>query len=364
MIELQDDLLEYAVSWLRGRVPASWTLQPRVGASDSATDLAIDISGGSVHTTVAVEVRRSLGPRDVERLFGSFGKTLRALSPHISLLVIAPWQSARTRELLEREGINYIDSTGNALLRLDHPAVYIRTDGASRSPLPRKRARARLRGAKAARLARALLDVSPPYGVRELAEAAKVNPGYASQILEALSDDAFIERSRRGGVESVDVGGLLARWSEEYDVFETNVTRTYIAPRGAAELLPETRQIDDVRLVVTGSFAAVRLAPVAAPALLCLYCDAIDPASKRLGLLPADEGANVALLAPFDPVVWERTSIDDGIRYAAVSQVAVDCLTGNGRMPAEGVALRDWMLSNESRWRLPTLAVLDTARAS
>jgi hypothetical protein len=28
----------------------------------------------------------------------------------------------------------------------------------------------------------------------------------------------------------------------------------------------------------------------------------------RKGLLPADEGANVALLRAFDPVVWERTS--------------------------------------------------------
>jgi hypothetical protein len=97
------------------------------------------------------------------------------------------------------------------------------------------------------------------------------------------------------------------------------------------------------------------LAPVAAPALLTLYCNDPDALAVPLDLLPADEGSNVAFLRPYDRVIWDRTSTADGISYAAPSQVAVDCLTGNGRMPAEGEALLTWMTGNESTWRLPFL---------
>ena len=80
-------------------------------------------------------------------------------------------------------------------------------------------------------------------------------------------------------------------------------------------------------------------------------CEALD----ALGLIPADQGANVAILQPFDPVVWDRTSGANGITYVAPSQAAVDCLTGNGRMPAEGDALVQWMADNERQWRLGRL---------
>jgi hypothetical protein len=63
-------------------------------------------------------------------------------------------------------------------------------------------------------------------------------------------------------------------------------------------------------------------------------------------------------LPPFDAVIWERTTSDRGITYVAAAQTAVDCLTGTGRMPAEGEALLTWMEDHESRWRLSTLAEL------
>jgi hypothetical protein len=81
------------------------------------------------------------------------------------------------------------------------------------------------------------------------------------------------------------------------------------------------------------------------------YSDNPITAAEDLKLLPSDSGANVILLRPFDTVVWRRDIWIDDIRYVAPSQAAVDCLTGNGRMPAEGEALINWMTENESEWR-------------
>jgi hypothetical protein len=95
--------------------------------------------------------------------------------------------------------------------------------------------------------------------------------------------------------------------------------------------------------------------------LLVAYCDGVSSVATSLDLLPADDGANVALLRPYDSFIWDRTVRADPLEYVASSQTVVDCLSGTGRMPSEGEALLEWMLEDESRWRLDSLRDLDTS---
>lgn len=362
----EEKLVDWAIEWLKAVLPAPWDVR-RSDRSYGGGNLvepgtlgsgAIDIVGPqNIGATLVVEAKRSFSPRDVELTFGpNLLRVLRALTYDIPVLVVSEWLSPRTRELLEAEGVNYLDLTGNALLRLDNPVVYVRSMGASRAPKAAARGQVRLRGPKAARIVRLLIDVRPPYGVREIAEASGVVVSWVSKLLDSLDREALIERSARGRVESVDIPRLLRRWAEAYDVFKTNQATTFLAPQGAKPTLESMKDVASrARLAITGSFAAVRLAPVAAPALVVAYTDDVDGVSRKLRLLSADEGSNVALLRPYDPVVWDRNESADGLRYVAPSQIAIDCLTGNGRMPAEGEALIKWMSANESRWRLESL---------
>lgn len=355
----ENETAEAAVTWLRDRLPPSWEVGPTSRAEfrtpDGRVDAAIDIKDPSgTFTTMVIEVKRVFGPRDVDRLLGGVARTLRTLAGHIPILVVAPWLSQRTQELLSDQGLNYLDLTGNALIRLDNPTAYLQAQGAAKDPNPPQRSKARVRGPKAGRLIRLLVDVRPPYGVRDLAAAADLAPGYVSRLLDTLDDEALAARSERGRVEFVDIGRLVRRWVESYDVFRSNKAQRYLAPAGAASALDQLRTVG-TRSAVTGSFAAGRLAPVAAPALLAVYADDPRAVVDALGLIPAEQGANVALLTPFDPAVWERASLVDGLAYVAPSQAAADCLTGNGRMPAEGEALLQWMTENESLWRLDKL---------
>jgi hypothetical protein len=360
ILHSENELAEQTVAWLRGRLPASWEISRRSEADvhripAHASNTSIEIRGPSgTFATMVIEAKRSFGPRDVERLLGGLGRTLRTIAGDIPILVAAPWLSKRSQELLRAEGMNYLDLTGNAFVRLENPALFIETHGAARDPAPLQRGKAKVQGPKAGRLVRLLADARPPYGVRELAATAGLTPGYVSRLLDALDDEALIERTSRGRVESVEVARLLRRWAETYDVFRSNAAARYLAPAGASGLPPRIASTS-LRAVVTGSFAAARLAPVAGSALFAAYTDSPNDLAAELDLIPTDDGANVVLLAPFDPVVWERTSVEAGIAYVAPSQVAVDCLTGNGRMPAEGEAVLHWMAADEGRWRLAQL---------
>ncbi len=351
---------------LLGMLPASWDAErssqvmldgdPPPEEPVSVED-AIDLRApNGIIVTFAVEAKRSMDPRAVEQLSAGLPRAIRSLAGQIPILAVAPWMSVRTQELLIREDINFIDLTGNTFIKLEDPALYIRTAGATRNPDPPLRGRATVRGPKAARLIRLLVDVCPPYGVGEIAAATGLAPGYVSRLLDALDRAALVERARRGRVEDVDIAGLLRRWAESYDVLRSNEASLFLAPTGATRALERLAELPDLaRVAITGSFAAVRVAPVAAPALLMAYSNDIGAVAEELGLLPADEGANVVLLRAFDPIVWERSSEESGIRYVAPSQAAADCLTGNGRMPAEGEALITWLTENEPRWRLPSI---------
>jgi hypothetical protein len=363
-------LTDQAVAWLQSRLPKGWSveaadLQPE--QDQLWADARINLEGPHrTMGTIIVEERRSISPRDVLSQLSPKVRSARSMGAHLPLLVIAPWLSERTQALLAEAEINYLDLTGNALLRIDNPPFFLQATGARRNPSPAERPGAKLRGAKASRAIRLLLDVRPPYGVAEIAEATGLNRGYVSRLLDALYREGLIERHPRGPVESVDVPALVRRWAEGYDVFRTNRAEGFIATAGLERLL---RGLADnpglgTLAAITGSFAASRLAPIASPALLLLYYDQPRLLANELNLLPAEEGANVMILKPFDPVVFARTRLEEGLRYAAPSQIATDCLGGNGRMPAEGEALLDWMGAKEPSWRLPSLADISRGEAS
>ena len=361
-------LIDGAVSCLQENLPATWKAEATsqtMGSPDPTrpprvVDALINITGPQgAASTLLVEAKSSFAPRDVERFLSGLARQLRILNQSYPILVVAPWLSDRAREVLAAEDINYLDLTGNARIALNYPALFISTRGESRNPAPTPRGIARVKGPKAGRLIRLLVDVAPPYGVSQIASATGLAPGYVSRLLESLDEDALIERTRRGQVQSVDISAILRRWAQTYDVFKSNESSSFVAPQGPGNILERLASTaTSAQVAVAGSFAAVRIAPVAAPALLVLYCTDSKRFASDFGLLPADRGSNVALLRPFDPVVWERTTTASGVTYTSVSQTAIDCLTGNGRMRSEGEALMAWMDENETQWRLSSLEML------
>jgi hypothetical protein len=185
-----------------------------------------------------------------------------------------------------------------------------------------------------------------------------------SRILDTLIDEGLIRRSRSGPVLDADWAALLRQRASALKLFRNTGTFRFVARNGAEQLLDAVGQLHpDIQPVITGSFAAVRLAPVAAPTQLVLYTMNPRLLASHLPLLEVESGADTVLIRPENNVAMRGFTVEAGLRYAAPSQIAIDCLSGSGRMPAEGEAVIEWMLANEGRWRLPSISELIATEA-
>jgi hypothetical protein len=331
---------------------------PTGPVEEPRADLVVSLPGPDRKPVVklVLEMRRRLPPlaaADVATQMRQYASGAGAVS-----VVAAPWLSAQTRQVLERDGVSYADATGNIRIVSEDPLVVLTAAGADRDPTPRTRKTRGLSGERAAEVVRAVLDFAPPYTLSELVDVVgrDIDPSYVTRILQGLAQAELISRERRGPVTDVDVRGLVEQWSTEYDVLADNDHRTFVTMGSASDLASKiARLAADVDIAVTGSLAAVELAPAAAPSLAMIYVQRPEELANQLGLVPADTGWNVVLMVPRSPVVSARTWTRGGLTYCAPSQVAADCLSGPGRMPSEGQALLDWMDANADRWRAPRI---------
>jgi hypothetical protein len=354
------DLIARSTQLLEDRLGQGWSVrsfnEPVRGPGILQPDAILTIvAPDGAKALQMVEAKQRVYPRDVRGWLGA----LRPVPPDNKYLLIAPYLSSRTRDLLEAAGVNYIDTTGNMLVRLDQPSVFIRERGADKDPAAGDEPTRSLRGGKATRVVRALCDFKEPTTSRAVASRAGVTPGYVSKIVGLLERDALVERQGRGPVQPITRvlwADLIRRWSADYRLMESSSPRLFLAPSGIPAFLRDlaswASRTPGGRYSVTGSFAAARRPPIAPPSLLFCYVDAPIGVAEKTGLIRATGAGNVYLCEPLDPVVYERTWTEDGIVFAALTQVAADCLNGPDRMPAEGAALLEWMAENEGAWRL------------
>jgi hypothetical protein len=354
--EREADVLRAALDLLRERLPASWGLD--VSLDPPGRDLPVDAElrlrapdGGEV--TALVEAKRLLNTRDVPIALEQLQRAASSSGEQKVLLVlIARYLPPATRERIASSGAGYVDLTGNIHLSSDRPALLLRDRGADRDPWRGPgRPRGTLKGPPAARVVRFLTDFAPPYSVPELAERSGASTGATYRVIKFLEEQQLVEREHRGAITEVRWRPLLERWSRDYGFARSNNVATFLEPRGLAKLAARLSSGAELDYVLTGSLAAEQFAAYAPARLAMLYVRDIVSAAALLELRQTTTGGNVALAVGDYDVVFERTQVVDGLRLAAVSQVAVDLLTGPGRNPSEAVALLGWMEHNEPAWR-------------
>lgn len=324
---------------LRRRLPPGWSAEAH-GTPRAPTLRLSATDRRSVELQFVV--RKALLPRDVANV-------LAAQSGPV--LIVSGYLGERARQLLAQGGASYADATGNLRIVANDPAIFLEGVGAARDPGRSSRPLQSLRGAAAGRVVRALVELELPLGVRALAAAAATPLGTVSRVVTFLEAEALLKRDERKLVVAVDWRALLARWSNDYDLTRSNELRTFLEPRGLATLWPKLARLP--RYAVTGSPAGPGIAPTR---IAMVYVDDPDEAAAALGVVPADAGANVWLLRPYDEVVFTRTrrrELSAGeatVELVTVSaaQAVVDLASAPGRGPQESEALLEKMTEDRS----------------
>lgn len=366
-------LLRRGLDVLRDLLGPDWavTVQPEPAARAGADALVHlrPLSGDGV-ARLLVDARSTLTPLAVREQLAPKAALMQRLEQPARPLVITGALTERTKQQLREHGIGYLDLAGNVSLRVQRPTVVIIADSPRRTSRTAPGALAtasaskpKLAGPRAGRLVRLLSDVAPPYQAAELVEATGISKGYVSKLLDSMADLLLIRREGRV-VTEVDWQGLLRARAEHLSVLRHNPYVGMVAPNGPGPLLDAVRalQREDERIALTGSYVARQVAPLAVGGQVMLYVPHTPNGpyeiGERLGLLPVDQGADTLLLRAHDGVVFERTRLVDGVRQVALSQLVLDCLSGPGRMPAEGEAVLSFMAGHEEEWRIPAIAAL------
>lgn len=300
-----------------------WTGRLRVGDDERPVLLEADTSG---------QPRRA---REAANTFLRWNN----LYPTAARVFAAPYVSPDAAEILSRENIGYVDLSGNCRLCFDQ--VYIRTEGRPNKFSQRRDLRS-LYSPKAERVLRILL-AEPQRGwkIKELAAAAGVSLGQASNVKRLLEDREWLKPGENG-FRLMQPDRLLNEWSENYN-YRKNKTTDYYCVDPAPEVEAKLAAVcDDMKLpyALAGLSAAWRLAPYVRYQRAMAYVpEGIDEVVKRVGLKPVASGPNVTLLVPYDEGVLTGSQVVDRIRVTSPIQTYLDLcgFRGRGEEAAEAV---------------------------
>lgn len=347
------DIIRDLERTLISTLPTGWSLETkhRMRSRHAQLDLLIEVyAPNGERADLAIEIKRKIEPRllprVIERLAMYCSDDLSDAVP----VVATPYLSPRSREILDRAGVGYIDMTGNLRIEVSEPGLFISTSGVDRDPWPQESELQSLRGRGAARAVRAVIDHTPPFGIRELAATSGASAPTLSRVIEFLDREGIVTREPRGPVLAVDWEAAIRRWATDYAQTSSNTPMTFLEPRGLPAVVEKLDEAGPV-YAATGAFAAQVFDPIAPAKTATLYVEDAGRFADQLNLREIDTGANVTLLEPFDPVVFDRTIWRDGLRCVDPSQLSVDLLTGPGREPSQGEEMLRWMQENEDAWR-------------
>lgn len=348
---MESDLIGSAVKILRQRLPPGWGVnqyEREVVLRGVRLDGVLTVVAPDGRTgDIALELKTRFTPKSAMALIAMLDQPERE-----NTMVVTRFVTKGTQERLKAAGVNWLDLSGNIRLIVRDPGLFIDAQGAEKRPGVEAGTVRSLKGRKAGALVRELLRAKVPLTASDLAKEAGVDAGYTSRVLEFLEDEALIEREKRGPVTSVSRSSLVERWATDAPWEGRGTMGMFLDPRGLTAFLERLGR-DGGRYAITGSLAAQRWAPVAVPRLAQVYVSE-DPgeAASRLGVRPADSGANVQLVRPAEKSILQAIEEGaDGLKYVSPLQAAVDLLTSPGRGPAEGRELLEWMRGREDAWR-------------
>src|SRR4029453_14465152 len=222
------DLRRSAVQRLRELFPraTAWeeTQDARVGSQ--TVDAVVKFKMGAAEQTLAIDVASLGQPRQIREAVTRLGEVRREL-PTAYPVAVAQYIGTQSGALLKRNGLGYLDLSGNCYLSFDN--VLIEKTGKP-NVRPSTRPLKSLFAPRATRVIRVLLaDHQRVWRLEELAKTAEVSLGHAHNVIKRLEELSWVQRGEHQRIELSKAGDVLDAWVDSYS-YRLNPMGTYFSP--------------------------------------------------------------------------------------------------------------------------------------
>ncbi len=286
------------------------------------------------------EIKGLLQPRIAREISTRFKERIANLD-RVYPVLITTFIGERTREILKKEGVGYLDLAGNCFLEFN--TVYIEKI-VDKNPFVDKRKLKTIFKPVSSRILRVLLE-EPKKGwkILELSKIAKVSLGQTSNVCRWLIDEEYVKKDQ-GMYYLTEPGRLLDEWCRGYTYTQNRMFTYYSFERNRGKLIKRVVRISEdkeLEYALTLLSGASLIAPfIRGISTLQMYVTDSENLSKWVSLLdlrPAESGSNISMYVPYDEGVFDKTQEIDDIRIVGNIQLYLDLYNypARGREQAE-----------------------------
>jgi len=229
-------------------------------------------------------------------------------------VLVARYLSPQRRSMCQDKGICFIDLSGNVFIK--YKSFYIEKIGFP-NKFPEKRKSRDPFSDKASLILRVILKGGEHlWGVRELAKATHLNPGYISRMARELEGRHYITRVN-SKLKLRDPEGILDDWVRNYNLRKNRKFGYFYMAENSAEILERLRSLeipDSIDYALSVQAGASLVAPYAVFQEVHVYVaneKALAYFKKQLKLNEAEQGANLVLMRPYykHSVFYDRRTV-------------------------------------------------------
>lgn len=287
----------------------------------SKFDLVADVSFENLKFEMVIEV---VAGNSLIGLKGKLQNLKLAAKEEKSIIpvLVAPYLSPERQALCRKEGVGFLDLSGNA--HLHFKSFYIERTG-SPNRFPEKRYGRDPFSDKASLVLRALLQNGERlWGVRELAQYIGLDPGYVSRMAKEIESRGYAARvNAKLRLRSLD--GILDDWVRSYSFKKNKLSRYFCMAASVEEVIHKLRDLkiaERIQYALSIHAGASLVAPFSSFKEVHVYVSGARDLSffeNELALKPAEIGANLILMQPY-----YRNSVYFGARIVDDIQVVSD----------------------------------------
>ncbi len=231
-------------------------------------------------------------------------------------LLVSPFLSPRKRKECRQAGVLYIDLSGNVYIKCD--GLYVERDGFENLFQEKRQGRNPFSD-KASLIPRAMIkDRWKWWGVRELANFVRLDPGFVSRMIREMEQLGYLKRQGKK-VCLQDPKGLLDDWVGQYH-FKKNESRRYFClAKGPSEILEKLRWVQiprEAMYSISFQAGANLIAPHSVYNEVHVYLKDyahLDHFVEAMNLDEVEQGANLVFLDPYykHSVFYDCQEVED-----------------------------------------------------